>query len=518
MMKRRILLYLLIIGTAVSCYKDQSTEAGEMLPDLVVTGLEPELSVVYGQTIQVAVKAYMAGRTAGDFDYLWEIDLTANGVSDRVELGREAALEYRVTNAPNNTPYTLTVRVTDRQTGLSLTKSCNLHVGSSLGEGLLVAYTRDGGKTSDFDLIAAPSVTYGYTAAPRYTRGIFALANNGASFEGRVNSVLETVDSDGAAHNENRIIVATDRHLTAIDPLTFIPREQDGQLFSSTKITSFGTSVLFNVCTYATCAFVEGDVYGYLTSIDRLYARVAFNRTPRDFFRPDNYGAVSSTDQGKWAAFENGTGKIFAMSGWMLMSGALEELDAHFDFNTAGMTSVMGGALRGDRIAFLLRDAAGKHYIALIEFSNTSAPHTYRSYDLSGAERLGEAVSVAFCDNSDLMYYATEDTIYASLLTGAAPTYRKIAWQPDSPDERITRIRQYTQGWYGTHHYAFDDYPYVLPTNRSQLIITTYNDKTGEGKIYLRGFSVATGMFTFNGNGGTFSGFGEITATATTFR
>ena len=64
-MKKRILAYLLILTAAVSCYKDLSTEAGEPLPDLVVSGLEPELNVVFGQTINVAVTSVLqtsAGR------------------------------------------------------------------------------------------------------------------------------------------------------------------------------------------------------------------------------------------------------------------------------------------------------------------------------------------------------------------------------------------------------------------------------------------------------------------------
>lgn len=514
---RRILLCLLALGAAASCYKDLSTEAGELLPDLVITGLEPELSVVYGQTIQVSVRAYMAGRTPDELSYLWEIDLKANDPDNRVELGREPSLEYRVTNQPNNTPYNLTVTVTDSQTGLSLTKQCFLHVGSSLGEGLLVAHTRDGGKTSEFDLIAAPSVTYGYTDSPRYTRGIYALANDGAVFEGRVNSILETVSTDGAVHSENRIIVATDQHLIAIDPLSFTPKERDEQLFITSKISSFGTSVLFNCATYSTYAFIEGDVYGYITNIERLYNKVAFNRTPRDFFRPDNFGSVNSTMQGFWAAFENGTGKIFSMQGYKVYSGALEELDANFGFSLAGMTSVKGGALKGNRLAFLLKDGAGAHRVIILEFSTSYAPNTYTSYDIDG-ENIGNAVSVAFCDNCDIMYYATEDTVYAVLMNGAAATVRKLSWKPDSADERITEIRQYTQAWYGTHQYEENNYAFVLPTHRSQMIITTHNDRTGEGKIYLRGFSVATGLFTFSGDGGTFSGFGDITAICTTLR
>ena len=49
------------------------------------------------------------------------------------------------------------------------------------------------------------------------------------------------------------------------------------------------------------------------------------------------------------------------------------------------------------------------------------------------------------------------------------------------------------------------------------MIITTYNDKTGEGKVYLRPFNVSTGLFTAKDNG-TYGGFGEITALCPTLR
>ena len=53
--------------------------------------------------------------------------------------------------------------------------------------------------------------------------------------------------------------------------------------------------------------------------------------------------------------------------------------------------------------------------------------------------------------------------------------------------------------------------------NGSQLMIFTYNESTGEGKIYLRPFNVSTGLFTYKDNG-VYGGFGRITAAASTFR
>ena len=49
------------------------------------------------------------------------------------------------------------------------------------------------------------------------------------------------------------------------------------------------------------------------------------------------------------------------------------------------------------------------------------------------------------------------------------------------------------------------------------MIITTYDETTGEGKIYLRPFNVSTGLFTMQSNG-TYGGFNEITAITPTLR
>ena len=102
-MRRRTFAILLSFGLGLlsGCYKDLSTEATLMLPDIVVTGLEPSLDVVYGQEISVSVKAYMGTKTTPDFEYLWEIDLHANKPDDRVELGTEPTLSFKVANTPS---------------------------------------------------------------------------------------------------------------------------------------------------------------------------------------------------------------------------------------------------------------------------------------------------------------------------------------------------------------------------------------------------------------------------------
>lgn len=196
------------------------------------------------------------------------------------------------------------------------------------------------------------------------------------------------------------------------------------------------------------------------------------------------------------------------------MNSSLSELTSFFSFDYSGAKALGGGAMKGKMPALFIKDAAGNHYICSVD-TGSSDMKTY-TYPVNG-EDMDAIVDVAFCDNSDLMYYATESKIYSVLISGGKATATALSWKPDSSDEKITAIRQYTQGWYGTHRYDLSNYPFQLEYNRLQLLITTYNEKTGEGKIYMRPFNVSTGRFTIKNNG-TLKGFGEITAIAPTFR
>lgn len=49
------------------------------------------------------------------------------------------------------------------------------------------------------------------------------------------------------------------------------------------------------------------------------------------------------------------------------------------------------------------------------------------------------------------------------------------------------------------------------------MVIVTYNEKTGEGKFYLRPYNVSTGLFTYKDNG-SYGGFGKISSIAPLFK
>lgn len=483
------------------------------VPDIEVTGVDSVMETTYGDEIAIKPEVSQEGRTEDDFEYLWEIDLNPGKEKERIELGTDPELSYKVSNTPSDTPYTLSLKVTDKQTGLARIVISKIYVSNSLGEGLLVAYTRDRGQTSELDLVSSNVLTYGYTASgPKYTREIYSLAN-GAPVKGRINAMSEIVDSDNEALNENKTIIGTDNHIIALDPLTFKEKASDGELFNNSKEAVFNTTAVFNFAAYVTGAIINGNMYAIVCIIDKTYSKLTFTQVPEDIFTPCDI-AYAKLDQGKLVVFNKNDGKFYYIPGWQAMSGAFSEVANSFDFNLKGATSIMGGCSKNSCPAFLIKDASGAYHICIMDLSGNSPVLTH--YTLDG-EGLGDLVSVAFCDNADLMYYATPTKIYSVILSGGKATTQTLSWTPDSSDEKITGIMQYCQGWYGTHQYGLSDYDFPLKYNRLQLMITTYNEKTGEGKIYLRPFNVSTGLFTYKDNG-TLSGFGEITAITSTLK
>ena len=387
-----------------------------------------------------------------------------------------------------------------------------VYVSSTLGEGLLVAHTRDGGAHSELDLVSSKSITYGSEAEePVYTRDIYPLANDGP-LEGRVNAMTSALITNGAVYNEPLILIGTDEHFMALETTTFKKYREDMNLFGDFRGDTFKTTSVFTYSGIMCGAVVNDVLYLNIGHTNNVFNKAAYTKVPANVFNSRNIGY--NKPGGDIVFFNEEEGNFYFMHGMFSGYAAFAVVSENFGVNLAGSQAIAAGCGKTATSAFFLKAPDGDYYLF---YMHPNEP-LYSHYKVEGAG-LDEAVSYAFCDNADIFYYATPDKIYSVLMTGGTATVTALSWTPDSPGEKITYIKQYMQAWYGTHQYTLssDSYPFVLDTNRLQIMITTYNETTGEGKIYLRPFNVSTGRFTFKDNG-TFGGFGQITAIGTTFR
>lgn len=508
----RSALFCLLFMAAMSmggCYKDQSTEATFEIPELRVSGLDTAMHILFGQEITLSVTALQDNRTESDFTYLWEMDFTAGSAKERFVLSEEKSMTLKVNSTPSSNPYNVSCTVTDTRTGLFVMKMCKLYVQSALGEGLLVAYAKDG--EYDIDLVAAESITYGYQEpSPRYTRAVYSLVND-ETVPDKILSMNAKYATNGALYNDPAILIGTDNHLFRVDPQTFKKGDQDEMLFNNVRESSFRTTGMWNCSGYSSLAIVNGTLYANTTNIDHSYSKVPVGVTPSDFIRPDNL-AFGRADQGFVIAFNETTGKFYACHGAFISQGSLTEVSTGFSIDLAGSKCLGSGPAKSNGSAFLIKTSDGNYYIAYLMVNDSV--FYLRQVELPEEDGI---VSVAFCDNVDIMYYATKSSLYSVTFGSAGAVAKKVSWAPDSDQESITMVKHYVQAWWGSMQYgSFNVYPFILPSHRTQMLIVTYNEATGEGKIYARPFNLATGMFTYK-NGGTFDGFGEITAIAPTF-
>ena len=309
-------------------------------------------------------------------------------------------------------------------------------------------------------------------------------------------------------------MIGTDKHLFALDPLTYKIASKDAKLFNFIDADVFNTTCIFNFADYICGTVVNGILYVTVANGTNTYSKLAYNVSSNNTVLPSNI-AYGKPDQGVITHFNPAEHKFYSIHGWASMTGGLsEDFPTAISFKLSDAECVAAGATRNACLAFILKTTDGSYHI-LVQDPSLSTD-SFTEFDLTAPE-IDKAVSFAFCDNCDVIYYATESTVYAIIMSGGKTTVRKLNWAPDDSEEKISIIQQYQQAWWGTQQLSNGGYNFTLPYHRLQIIIATYDESKGEGKIYLRPFNVSTGLFTFKSNG-TYDGFGKIESITTSFR
>lgn len=498
-----------VLLSAMSCYKDLSTEATVTLPEIVISSEYDVINISYGEELVLEPEVTLGGQALDGLEYQWLIALKPNN-PPTLEIGDAHKLSYIVGNTPSSIPYCLLLKVNDPVTGVALAKTWDIYVGNPLGEGLIVAHTRDRGATSEIDLVSAKAVTYGYSAsAPVYKRNLYSSYNAGQNISGRVTSVAPFIGTDMAVYNTTRLMIGTEQHLLCLDYLTLELEKQDSELFNLIDTDSYRVDGLFNFANYCAGTIIGGKLYGCMCHIDRKYSNTPY---ATDIITPKNF-AYMKNGAGFAVLYDNVAGRFMFINGNLLMSASFSEIPVAVSFPLAGGTPLACGAVKGNRLGFAIKDVNGRTHVCVIDTDGASTSAV--EYDLTDAADIDKAVDFAFCDNADFFYYATPDAIHYVRMFGSSAVDGTVSWKPAGSSEKITGVSQYTQAWYGTQQlYSYD---FTLPYHRLQVMITTYDAATGEGKIYMRSYNISTGLFLMASNE-VYSGFGEITAVAPIFK
>ena len=514
---KNAVLFSFLILISHSCYRDLSTEASTVIPDIEFGNEDTTYNVAFNSVLTIDPKVSQAGRNADDFSYSWEITLDFTN-KERVDAGNEPILTYTVANSPSEEPYYVILYVTDNQTGLETMKSWKFYVSSLLGEGLLVAHTRDDGQTSELDFVASERVTYGFEdKEPRYKRNLYSEYNR-APYSGVINTMCCNTVSVAHANDTQRLLLGSDTELFSIDLAFSVEKDLvNSELFSFFNESSYKVDHLTNFAAYSTGAIIDNMLYSCAGNMSNIFSAVKFTQEPRNIFTEKNV-SFSKENQSYIVVMDCEHNNFYSAHGIFLGNGfsALTALDVTPTFSISNSEPLAAGSISEIRNSFVIK--TDKDEYKLLTFTDDS-PTIYTEYSINAPD-IENAVSFAFCENTSIFYYVTPEAIYYNIVAGSSVTTRQImTFAPDDPNEKITDIIHYQQAWYGMGgNTDSSKYGFSLDTHQTQMLIVTYNETTGEGKIYAKPFNVNSGLFSMTDQGEVYDGFGEITANTPTFR
>ena len=508
MKKIDIAIIIVLLSVFTSCYKDLSTEADKIIPKIEVGNKDTVLNVSYNDVLRVDPKVSQENRSSEDFSYFWEMSLNTSATT-LIELGDSPILEYQVTNLPADSPYYLFLTITDKQTGLGTMKQWKVYVSSLLGEGLIVAHSRDDGKTSDLDFVASERLTYQYAGnEPTYKRNLYSEYNAGA-YQGVINTMSYNVASSAGAYDTPRLLLGTDDEMFSINLVTSMSRElSTSDLFMFFSEDRCEVEYIGNFCTYNTMAIVNHMLYLLGDGLTTQFSPVGFAVDNKNIFSSANT-SLPKGESRNMIALDANSNKFYFLNGPLASNSSVTEVNASPTFTIS--KCLAAGPISEDREVFVVKTSGDEYRCIVIGGGDPSAP-TYQEYQMIAPD-IENAVSFAFCENTAIFYYATPEKIYANIIAGTnLQTRQVVSFAPDDQDEKITDVIHYQQAWFGTNNYY--DYEFVLDSHQTQILVVTYNETTGEGKIYAKPFNVNSGLFSMTDQGETYDGFGEITAIA----
>lgn len=534
MKNKHILFFIAILvfsNLFFSCYNDLSTEADNPIESVIIdtTGFgyaNSLIEVPQGTVLSLSPKVSQDGVATPDFSYEWRLALTSSVFNDEfVVISTEKNLNEVISRRPSNEPYYLWYVVKDKTSGLDYSISWKLMVVSSAGDGLIVADTRDG-QNSNVSFIKASCFSSGYTNPVLIKRNAYS-AINGEPMKGLIKKLLYSKVQLSQVVNF-RVYALTDNNIVALDPETYELTKNVSNLFMSNPLSVApktivnGTNDMF---------FVNGDdiytIYqGNSASVDMFGASINFvkpgsttlKKVPNEYFT-----AFASSENYPTATFYDKTqGCFMSVSGfantWSLsvVQPNIDAVNAYDPAALVGLVPVGSGPVTGLKHLHILKNPTTKEVAFytienIYEESTGMKVRSVSRFATSSCPEISNAIEFETCENRDVVYYATTSSVFSAFISGSSVTGNNRFTPPTG--EVVTGIKLFREAWYLMN--SGDNTKTPMPENSNQLLVSTYNSASGEGKIYALPITNLTGSLGATTSENTFGGFGRIISMCT---
>ncbi len=541
-MNKKILFHT-ILGclaalAATGCYDDDSTYAEHPIGDVTVNvesvnfldETSGAIRIPALDTLDIKVSASKENDPDVELEYSWEITPVTFQTHTEI-IGNGPELSYVVHGEINPTdPYMLILTVTDKATGIKVFKQWKLFITDKYGEVLIVADTKNG-ETTDFSYVLNNRISYNI-GREGTDRNLYSAAN-GEGFAGLVRQMVYANTPNGG-----RIIylITEDKNLYAVNAINFSTIGSGKELFST------GADLIGDISAenldWGPYSYIylnnNGTLYHTDTDREQKFGFVSVTGTPayraQGRLYPYNIRWVrpagTQTSTRAWF-FDSAEGTIRTVTGVSGTSPSSKILVS----GLAGCENVGGGVNNNNRLQMIIRDNAAGTWTVYTGYNGTEAVQNGDSYspiaDIDNVSAMPVRTpnnitaqsEFAVCGNQPVIYYSTPSAVYAiNTLSGSAVPQAEAKYSAPAGEE-ITHIEIYRQSWHLKDREGFEYYYYEnpipeAPLNNKALLVTTYNQSTGEGKVRILPMENFGSGDLDSSDQLVFDGFGRILAVA----
>lgn len=484
MMKRLFYLLIALPLLLVGCFEDESNiDILDLNPIVIEKAGGTQYSVKQLDTLRIEPLVYCKGVKDSDLSFEWMF-MSYGTIVPRL-LDTTMYCCAQITEVPGNS-YTVRLTVTDKTTGIFRIQTYSVKVLGNIETGLLVADTRDGGVTSDVNLVKAREFN-SYYPMENGNRDIYRHiweGVNGSPFAGRLLSL-----NVGNAWSQNTNITAvTTEELYRADykdykevwtgeQMFFVKPPFYGKPITSAGFTFYTGScwetMMVNGLMYDRNFQNNGRQYGmpiYPAGVKEY--NITLSALPASTFLPPVY---TYDELGKRILF------FWSGAGYR----APEQMSDPFNVNDlSGFEPLYFGEIT-DGMTLLAKNTSTGHVEALVmkpvRYNEVATTTNFAKarYDLSDAPNIGAARYYTLNPNGGAFYYATETEVYAGAVNAAGTA--RVRWTAEL-GETITSIQFYS-GKGGRHYYMGTNGSDVQQQSKYNLLLITTSNAAGEGKV-----------------------------------
>ena len=490
-MMKRIMIKLFLIGSCLiaftSCYKDQGNYDYALLTDFHVDTASINRVLVISQFSSPSIDPHLI--FAGDKNklaYVWRVYGRNTGVSLESipdTLCRTEHFSGTFTPPPGN--YWLEFSACEPETGRTIFSQYRLTIESANGMGLIVLYERNG--SMDCDLIKTRAMVGSYSE-DAVLRNILSQANPNRIPPGKPVGIGMYSYSTA-----KYLTLLTDEDAVRLSPLDMAITNPFDELFYDAPSVARPHSYYVLVSGLMEVMINNGRFYvstPYATPDDpRLAGAIIGDYYATPYVCRSAIGFFCYDQKNLRFLYTGNAGP------------EMEVLAAPvglFDFNNIGKEMIYMAPGFGDRInpsgsgviayAFF-KDLVdnGKRYVYVMDITqnNQNLAATKALLDISACPEITEANLFTLGTRGPILFYAANNNIYQIQyeLSLNSVIDTRVVWPNIPSGEKITCLELSDHAGINLAESALNKY----------LFVATYNESTGEGKVYILVVNVTTG-------------------------